>query len=307
MKFTKTMVAVAIAGIAATPLVASADTTLAGAVQIQLNGTDGDGDAADPTINADDVLFGITSEHALNGGATGYGSLRVDMNRLSNAGRQTVDPGTPGNDEDDVEIASVGSADSVYVGLKGGFGDFRFGEIPNAVEYGQVANDIYDVSGEINGGISYTGSFGPVGLGLNWSPENNQDLLGVGVKFGIGGFSIGLGAEDRAEAQNAAVGVSFAFSGASVAAHFHTREQAAGDDLESFSVKLGYGVGAISGSLTFSTETKDDADIDNQAIRLDAVYDLGGGFDVSTRITSESGNVAADDLVSWRLKLSKGF
>ncbi|MFK7854435.1 MAG: porin [Granulosicoccus sp.] len=305
MKFTKTAVALAIAGIAAAPMIASADTTLSGAVQIQLNGTDADGDAADPTINADDVLFGIATEHELNSGLTGYGSLRVDMNRLSNAGRQTVDPGTPGNDDDDTEIASVGSADSVYVGIKGGFGDVRFGEIPNAVEYGQVANDIFDVSGEINGGVSYTGTFGPVGLIANFSPEQNQDVVGIGAKFGIGGFSIGLGADDRAEVASTAVGVSFAAAGASIAAHFWTQDSAG--DPESMSVKAGYGFGGVTAALTFSTLSAEGAS-DREAIRLDLGYGLGGGMDISSRITAESDDApGSEDLTSWRIKLSKSF
>lgn len=305
MKFTKTAVAVAIAGIAAAPMIASADTTLSGAVQIQLNGSDADGLAGDPAINADDVLFGIATDHELNSGLTGYGSLRVDMNRLSNAGRQTVDPGTPGNDEDDTEIASVGSADSVYVGIKGGFGDVRFGEIPLAVEFGQVANDIYDVGGEINGGISYTGTFGPVGLIANFSPENNSDAVGVGAKFGIGGFGVSVGTEDRADVASTAAGVTFAAAGASIAAHFWTQDSAG--DPESFSVQVGYGFSGVSASLTFST-LEAEGGADSEAIRLDLGYDLGGGMDISSRITSETDNLdSANDLTSWRIKLSKSF
>ena len=314
MKFTKTAVAVAIAGIAAAPMIASADTTLSGVVQIQLNGDDTDTGAdpepGDATINADDVLFGIVSEHELNSGLTGYGSLRVDMNRLSNAGSQTIDPNnTPGNDEDDIEIsATLGTADSVYAGIKGGFGDVRVGEIPLAVEYGQVANDIYDVGGEINGGVSYVGTFGPAGVIANFSPENNSDAVGVGAKFGIGGFSIGVGFEDRAEQESTAVGASFALAGASINAHFWTQADAAdnGDDLESISVKAGYGFGGVSADLTFST--LEGGSTDSEAIRLDLVYDLGGGMDVSSRITAESdNNDSNNDVTSWRVKLSKAF
>jgi len=76
MKFQKTLVAVAIAGIAAVPMIASADTTLSGVVQIQATGNDSDGDAGDLRIAAGDVLFGIATEHELNSGLTGYGSLR---------------------------------------------------------------------------------------------------------------------------------------------------------------------------------------------------------------------------------------
>lgn len=308
MKLTKTAIAVAIVGIAAAPMIASADTTLSGAIQIQLNGDDTDGDAGDPTINADDVLFGISTDHELNSGLTGYGNLRVDINRLSNEGRQTIDPGTPGNDEDDTEVTSLGSADSIYVGIKGGFGDVRFGEIPVAAEYGQVANDIFDVTGDINGGVSYVGQFGPVGVIGNFAPENNEDAIGIGAKLGLGGFALSVGGEDRADQTNIAAGVSFAFAGASIAAHFWTQDGAG--DPESFSIQAGYGFGGVSASLTFSTLESDGVGGDDrEAIRLDLGYGLGGGMDISSRITTESDNAAGggDDLTSYRIKLSKSF
>lgn len=306
MKFTKTAVAVAIAGIAAAPMIASADTTLSGVVEINMNGSDADGDAGDLRVGTGDVLFGIVAEHELNSGLTGYGSLRVDLDRLSNAGTVVVD-GDPLTEEDDVRIGSAGTADSVYVGIKGGFGDVRLGEIPLAVEYGQVANDIFDVGSEINGGLSYVGNFGPVGLIANFSPEPNSDAVGLGAKFGIGGFSVGVGAEDRAELQNIAGGVSFAFAGASIDAHYWNKEEGAGDgDLESISVRIGYGFGGVTAALTAST-LEDDGATDKEAIRLDLGYALGGGTLLSTRVTSESDNVADADLVSYRIQLAKSF
>ncbi|MGQ7842959.1 porin [Granulosicoccus sp. 3-233] len=308
MKFTKTAVAVAIAGIAAAPMIASADTTLSGVVEIALQGTDIDDD--DLEIGTGDVLFGITSEHEMDSGLTGYGSLRVDLDRLSNQGSVFVENG-PGED-DDLNIGSVGTADAVYVGIKGGFGDFRMGEIPLAVEYGQVANDIYDVGSEISGGMSYTGTFGPVGLVANFSPEGNQDALGLGAKFGIGGFSIGLGGEQRGEDDlvNGAVGVSFAFAGASIAAHFWSQEVAetAGTgDLESASVKIGYGFGGVSAALTVST-LEDDGATDQNAVRLDLGYALGGGTQLSSRITQFNDDNDADaEFLEYRVMLAKSF
>ena len=179
MKFQKTLVAVAIAGIAAVPAIASADTTLSGVVEINLFGDDTDG--SDEAIGVGDVLFGIGSEQQLNSGITGYGNLRIDLDRLSNDGAVDVD-NDPLTDEDDVTIGSAGTADAIFVGLKGGFGDVRFGEIPLAVEYGQVANDLFDVGAEINGGISYTGNFGPVGLGVNVSPAVSYTHLTLPTK-----------------------------------------------------------------------------------------------------------------------------
>ena len=309
MKFTKTAVAVAIAGIASAPMIASADTVLSGVVEIQLNGSDADGDDGDARFNADDVLFGIQAEHALNVGLTGYGSVRVDINRLSDEGRTTIDPGTPGNDEDDVEVTQFGSADAVYVGIKGGFGDVRLGEIPVAVELGQVANDIFDVTGDITGGISYTGGFGPVSVVGNFSPEQNEDVIGVGGKISLFGFGLAAGYEERADVDRFAVGATYGIAGVSLGAHYWLIDEEAGTDgdLESVSVQLGYGFAGISGALTISAQ-EDDGPIDAEAIRLDLSYGLGGGMTVSSRITAESDNNNGDnDLTSWRIKLSKSF
>ena len=166
MKFTKTAVAVAIAGFAAAPTIASADTTLSGVVEINFFGSDADNNEV--AVGVGDVLFGIASEHELNNGLTGYGNIRIDLDRLSNDGAIDVE-NDPLSEEDDQTIGSAGTADSIFVGIKGGFGNVRLGEIPLTVEYGQVANDIFDVGAEINGGLSYEGNFGPVGLGLNFS------------------------------------------------------------------------------------------------------------------------------------------
>ncbi|MEE9321823.1 MAG: porin [Granulosicoccus sp.] len=301
MKFTKTAVAVAIAGIAAAPMIATADTTLSGDVQLQIKGSDADGDAGDAQIAAGDVLFGLVAEHELNSGLTGYGSLRFDYDALSNAGGSAVDAAGDA-------VKGGPSGDSVYVGVKGGFGDLRVGEIPLAVEYGQVANDIFDVGAEINGGISYTGSFGPVGLIANYSPAPNQDAMGVGVKFGMGGFNIGLGAEDRDELMNASAGVSFGYAGASIALHYWTMEAAAGaDDLTSIAAKVGYDFGDVSAALTYATQT-DDGAVDESAIRLDLGYGLGGGMEISTRITAGTDeNDDNNDQTDWRIQLAKSF
>lgn len=319
MKFTKTAAAVAVAAFAATPMFATADTTLSGVVEIQLSGFDVDdnpatpgvdeSEAGDATIGADDVLFGISTDHEINGGLTGYGNLRVDINRLSNEGRTTLDPNnTPGNDEDDIEVTTLGSVDSVFVGVRGGFGDVRFGEVPVAVEFGQVANDIFDVAGDINGGVSYVGNYGPVGVIANFSPDENEDVFGFGAKFDLAGFSLGAGFEDRADVEAFAFGGSYSIFGASIGAHYWTREEGPDDDVESISGIIGYGFAGISAQLTLSSQSNDDDSIDQEAIRLDLSYGLGGGMTVSTRITDSTDNAdAANDQTSWRIKISKSF
>lgn len=322
MKFTKTLVAVAIAGIAAAPMIASADTTLSGIVQLQVKGDDTDevpgtpaqaaipddpatanidesmdateateGTNGDIAVAAGDVRVNILSEHELNNGLTGYGNIRIDADGLS---------GVPL------------SSDNIYTGIKGGFGDVRIGEISPVVEFGQTANDIYDVADDINGGLSYTGDFGPVSLGLGFSPENNEDLVTAGVKFGLGGFAIGLGYEARSDepgvadqTDRLAAGVSFTYAGAAIAAHFWSQEGDA-DDTESMSVKAGYGFGGVAAALTFSTLAL--GDDTEEAIRLDLGYDLGGGTEISTRVTSFSGDeIVTPEQVQYRIQLAKTF
>lgn len=302
MKFTKTAVAVAIAGIAAAPMIVSADTTLSGIVEVNVNGSDVDGDDGDARVGTGDVLFGIVSEHEMDNGLTGYGSLRLDLDGLSNQRDDTGEKVSP-------------SYDSVYTGIKGGFGDFRIGEIPLSIEYGQVANDIFDIGDEINGGLSYTGTFGPVGIIANFSPEQNFDgnQVGLGAKFNLGGFGIGIGAEQRGENDdmNASIGATFAIAGASIAAHFASLEADDandGSDVEVIAVQAGYGFGGVSAKVTFTTRTgENDASEDQEAVRLDLLYAMGGGVDLSTRITSTTDNLADEDLVEWRIQLAKSF
>lgn len=321
MKFVKTAVAVAIVGIAAAPMIASADTTLSGVVQTKVQGTDADGD--DPDIAAGDVRVGVVSEHELNNGMTGYGSVKLTVDDLlgevGGVGGLTV-PGNPTESGEGTTQAIDGTvkADDVYVGIKGGFGDIRLGEVPVALEYGQLANDIHDVSGDIGDGLSYTGTFGPASIVLNYSPEEDSDVLGVGAKFNFAGATIGVGFADQGSGAdsdadsttNLAVGASYAIAGVSLAAQYWTQE-AEPDDNTSIAVKAGYGIGAVSGAVTFSTlET---ALLDNTVIRLDLKYDFGGGFDISTRIdnVSTDSNVAAvpdpEDLVAYRVMLTKSF
>ena len=126
MKLNKTAVALAIASIASAPMIASADTTLSGVIEINVAGSDDvDGvDAAeiddpdtilDETIGVEgvdgdsvvatgDVIVGVVSEQELNNGLTGFGSIRLDLDQLSNGG-------------------SPITTDSVFTGVKGGFGE----------------------------------------------------------------------------------------------------------------------------------------------------------------------------------------
>lgn len=319
MKLTKTVLAVAIAGIAATPMMASATTTLSGAVQLQISGSDNDDelvnengeggfDQGSARITTGDVIVGVVANQALNNGLTGYGSLRIDLDSFSGGDSQ--------------------SADNVYVGVRGGFGDVRIGEVPNAGEYGQVTDIINDVGESIDQGISYTGSFGGATLGATYSPAPNQDMWGLGAKFTFAGFSVGAGVQDLDELTNFSLSAGFALAGASINVGFSSIEDGfqelapavigadgvaadrveIGDleDEEAVTVTLGYSIIGVSVGLSIQSETESD----DSVVRLDLGYNLGGGLNLSARVDandSDNTDGEGNDDTEWRIQLSKSF
>lgn len=327
MKFTKSFLAVAIAGIAAAPMMASATTTLSGVVEIKLSGDDSDDDgpfrstkAGDAGIFANDVLMGVAAEQALNSGLTGYGSLRYDLNTTSGGG--------------------FDDADSVYVGVKGGFGDLRFGEVPNPGEYGQVNDILTDMGTTINNGVSYVGSFGGATVGVAYSPAINQDVLAAGAKFAWNGLALGVGFQDARtvnddaveaveadpannvaavaavlgtedQRDNISASVGFSYAGASINLGYVVLGEAVtdangnADDETAIVAQVGYSIAGVSLGLTYDAQTESE---DNQ-LRLDAGYDLGGGTRISSRVNIFSDGAAGgpDDLTDWRIMLGKVF
>lgn len=303
MKLTKTILAVAIAGIAATPMMASATTTLSGVVELRFEGSDDDApalnvngddgfEAGEAKIGTGDVLFGIAASQPLNSGLTGYGSLRFDMDTFS--------------------TGAAGTADSVYVGVKGGFGDVRMGEVANPGEYGQISDAFFDMGQTINQGIGYTGTFGGATIGASYSPATNQDILGVGAKFAWNGLALGVGMQDFDEGTSISASAGFSYAGASIALGFSTEEADApgADDEQTIKAKVGYSIAGVSLGLTYEGQTESE----DSGVRFDAGYDLGGGMTVSTRINAftdgaDGDAAAADggDKTDWRVMFSKKF
>lgn len=356
MKFTKTAVAVAIAGFVAVPMTASAETTLSGLVQIQVRGADSDAGDEDLSFAAGDVRVAINSQNEIIGGLTGYGNIQFNLDDLTGEGGDLLVVPGPQEDETGVGIdgtAGTVAADNIYAGIRGGFGDIRVGEIPLAIEYAQLANDIFDIGVEVSDGISYVGAFGPVGLIANYSLEDpDSDMAGIGARFALGGVTVGAGYELRSlsdeETGNAAFGISFAIAGFSIAAHYALLESSLASDIDLgdtgvqldesdatvLAVQVGYGIAGVNLAVTYQLTQQDDFDFQLSAddpdlnslsdaefsvIRLDAGYDLGGGMDISTRISAfandgdfetdgfDDGATIGDDRTEYRVQLTKTF
>lgn len=287
MKLNKTAAALVLAGVAAAPM-AQAEVTLSGSIGINLGSSDADG--AELTFSGDDSTLNLAASHEMSNGLTGYGNYRLD-------GALT---------------GSTPATDNLWLGMKGDFGDIRIGEVPDASEYGQVAGDIMEDIGGENAGLSYTGSFGSATVGVNWSPEGNTDRFGAGAKFTAGGFGIGLGFGGVGDDSVISAGASFGLGGASVAVAYKDFD----NDKATIGAKASWAVNGISLGLTYEGDIGD-ADDDNK-IRLDAGYDLGGGMSISTRVNIYSGDGASstddagvvttdDDLTDYRIQLAKSF
>ena len=168
-------------------------------------------------------------------------------------------------------------------------------------------------------------------------------MIGAGIKFNFAGATIGAGFEDRGELTNFSVGASYAIAGFSLAAHAWSKGQLevdatedeegdftgvdvnqSLDDQTAFAVQVGYGIAGVSLGLTYSVQTTQagvviDTDGDGvndnvgtgeaeeSVIRFDAGYDLGGDMAVSTRIQNKSFDSDADDVLEYRVMLSKSF
>ncbi|OED38035.1 hypothetical protein AB833_21255 [Chromatiales bacterium (ex Bugula neritina AB1)] len=310
MKYTKTAVALALTGCIAAPM-AQADVTLTGQVAIGIIGTDEDDVPAvlDPTTSevitaasrpgdlkmfGDDSTINVKATGTLDNGLTGYANYRTDLGL----------------------VGDVATGDNIHVGIKGDFGDIRVGEVPDATGFGQVAGDVggaaisSDIDGE-NFGISYTGTFSGVTVGLNWSPEGSSDRVAAGVKFSAGGFGFGVGvgnegdggddtAEDRTEMS---VGATYGIGGGSLALAYKDFD----NDRETISAKGSYGFGKTSVSLTFEMEAGD-VNEDDTSLRFDASYDLGSSMNISTRINVFSDDSdSSGDVTNYRVLLTKAF
>jgi len=295
MKYTKTAAALALAGMAAAPMAqAEPVVTLSGSIGINLGSDDSDATDGKWTMSGDDSTLNIAATDTLANGLTGYGNYRLDSG--------LAETGTTG--------------DAIHIGVKGDFGDVRIGNVPNAIEYGQMAGDILsDIGSAQDGGMSYTNAFGGVTLGLNFSPSQNQDTVGAGIKFSAGGFSVGLGAGDQNDASRLSIGASYALGGITLAAHLGDL-----DTHEVLALKASGSAADFTWGITYAANQADGADVggagDDNKVRLDLGYGLGGGWGVSARAnifgtgdvvqTDADGN-AVDDKTDYRVQFSKSF
>jgi len=119
---------------------------------------------------------------------------------------------------------------------------------------------------------------------------------------------------------NASVGASYSIAGASLSAHYGSKETGGDDDTTIIGAKVGYSIAGISLGITYHVQ--DTGEVSDNKLRFDAGYGLGGGMKASFRFNTSDGDsnsrmqenpdgtITEEELdaqTDWRIMLSKSF
>jgi predicted porin len=230
MNFKKSLTALAVAGVIATPMAAQAD--LYASARIGLISTD-TGGVSDLDVNAVASRMGVKSETDLGNGMTGFGKYEFSVNE-SGAG-------------------ALGIRHQI-VGLKGDFGSVTLGQtyhtfynhVVGPMDIPWIGSGVSQVAyvGRTGDAITYAGGSGDISFGatayfVTDANEDAPDGTEFGVSFGVAGMTLGLAMQDSEAQDDAVTGVALHgidLGGASLGVGFQTQ----GDD-SSFLLNAGIG------------------------------------------------------------------
>ncbi|MDH3762454.1 MAG: porin [Gammaproteobacteria bacterium] len=200
MKFKTSAIALAVAGVVATPMAAQADIYASARVGVESYDTGG---VSDFRMRSFGSRFGARSETDLGNGMTGFGRYEWD-----------VDFADHNEDSDnDIDIRHR------YVGIKGDFGSITIGQTYHTF-YNHVVGPLdnpwwasgyamVNYNGRQDGAVTYAGGAGAVTFGaslffLREAEEDAPDEIEVGLSFGIGDMTLGIAAQTTETTQGSA-------------------------------------------------------------------------------------------------------
>ncbi len=217
-------------------------------------------DGADDLLFSSRIRISFSASGETDAGLAFGGSIRAD-----NAGG-----------------GAAGTAGSVFV--EGTFGKLSMGDVDGAAQQatGHVSGVGYTGLGDLNestfllGGDDptalYEYSTGDISFYVSAGQQELNDELGVGVSFGFGGVTVGLGYEssDAVTEDHVVATVAAAFGDASVKALY--------GDASSLGDQWALSLDYVMGATTVTAFYTDDEDLGGaEAWGLGAAYDLGGG------------------------------
>jgi len=207
MNFKTSAIALAVAGVVATPMAAQADLYASARVGVENVDTGGISDAR---VRSFGSRFGVRSETDLGNGMTGFGRYEWDVDFCDHANEdgcgslgsfQSTDASDNTGKNDDIDIRHR------YVGLKGDFGSVTLGQTyhtfynhvvgPNDNPWWASGYAMVNYKGRTDNAVTYAGSTGAVSFGATasfvWdSEEELPDMLEIGASFGIGDMTLGV-------------------------------------------------------------------------------------------------------------------
>jgi len=200
MKFKTSAIALAVAGVVATPMAAQADIYASARVGVENVDTGG---VSDLRMRSFGSRFGAKSETDLGNGMTGFGRYEWDVDFADHNE----------DSDDDIDIRHR------YVGVKGDFGSITIGQTYHTF-YNHVVGPLdnpwwasgyamVNYNSRQDGGVSYAGGTGAVTFGatlffLREAEEDTIDEVEAGVSIGIGDMTLGIAAQTTETTQGSA-------------------------------------------------------------------------------------------------------
>jgi len=199
MNLKKTVLALAIAGITAAPMMASAEGSLYGSIRYGIQSED-TGGVANRQTTAQDMgsRYGIKGETDLGNGMSAFGHW-----------------------EEGMIPRAVGSTRELKVGVKGDFGQLYIGEAINGAWDSYMSTDgtwwyggTRKLEDGIQKGVTYMGAAGPASFGVTIAMDNNGatdddalDAIEAAVAFDAGPVNIALAMHDAKADADAVTGL----------------------------------------------------------------------------------------------------
>ncbi|GGO81144.1 major outer membrane protein P.IB [Marinobacterium nitratireducens] len=264
----KSLIALAVAGAMTAPIVAQADATLYGNVEVELimgddtgvdltAATDADAGytgASDADLQVDDTILGVKGSSELENlsGVEAFYQLEVEF-----ASNKNFDSST-----DTGEVATR----KALVGLDGGFGTLIFGR-QNILAESVERMDKYAESFSTNQYFAFNDR---VGNAASYVTPN------------FGGFEAygqivvdGEGDEDRDDVDGGIVGFNYSLGGFDLAAAYSEMDQMNADTMEVYGVGLGWAIAGLQLDATYEATEDNETGEESDMWGLGAAYALG--------------------------------
>ncbi|GGB95166.1 hypothetical protein GCM10011352_21570 [Marinobacterium zhoushanense] len=280
----KSLIALAVAGAMAAPMVAQADATLYGKFEMRLKNVSG----SDTGFESDDFRVGLKGDVDLGLEDTkGIFKYETEINPNIDVG---ADTGSSSLTTRDVYMGATGSWGTALVGQFGNPAEKVIGYIGNLSE--SASGFAYDLTPDrLGNAAAYVSpSFGGVTLSAGVAAQiegdndfSDADAYVVTASYEMGGLSLTAGYWDVdsdysgavANYDWAAIGGSYTLGSTTLGLAYQSRDENTGDDNEIASVMLTHSIDALTLGANYHSADDEDVSGFDDEYSLFAIYSLG--------------------------------